>query len=293
MSHALLTLPMLAEFLDLPVAAVRLWYKRGLIVPAEKVHKLAYFDFQEILTAKALRDLRREGLSAKGLEDRVHQIQRMFPDIERPLAQLAAVAEGKDVLLRQENRLIDHKRQTRFDFGNLEFPPDEPEQEPLQCLDSVIDPSGPRAETLYETALVLESKGDLQGALTAYRAALFAGGPDAETCFQIAGILHRLGDLTAARERYFMALELDEEYVEARANLGCLLAELGDWELAVSTFQGVLAYHPDYAEVHYHLGTVLGKHGCKEEARRHFETFLQLHPDSPRAEKARKMRNEK
>jgi len=284
----LLTIPMLAEFLEVPVATVRLWCRRGLIIPAKKVHNLAYFDFQEVLTAKALRDLRREGLSARGLEDRLLQIRRMFPEIERPLAQLAVVAEGKDVLLRKQNQLIDHKRQTRFDFANLDFPPepphDERDWEQLQCLDSVIDPSGPRAEKLCEAALVLESEGDLQGALNTYRAALFAGGADAEICFHIAGLLHLLGDLSAARERYYMALELNEEYVEARANLGCLLAELGDWELAISAFQGALAYHPDYAEVHYHLGVVLWEHDRQEEARQHFQVFLQLQPDGPQAE---------
>jgi len=269
---------MLAEFLELPAATVRLWYKRGLIVPVTEVHNLAYFDFQEVLTAKALRDLRREGLSTRVLENRLNRIQKMFPDVERPLVQFAAIAEGKDVLLRKENRLVDHRRQTRFDFTNLEFPPDEQESEPLQCLDGVVDPSGPRAETLCEAALTLESDGDLHGALATYRAALFAEGPDAEICFQIAGILYRLGDLTAARERYYMALEIDEEYVEARASLGCLLAESGDWELAIRAFQGALVYHPDYAEVHYHLGTVLWEHDRKEEARQHFETFLQLQP---------------
>ncbi len=304
----LFTIPMLAEFLELPIATIRLWYRRGLIVPAAKVHNLAYFDFQEILTAKALRELLRGGLSAAILEKRLNGIQRMFPDVQRPLAQLAAIVEGKDVLLRKENRLIDHRGQTRIDFDALEFPPDEqPEKsepqedipfaweaspfslladrDPLQCLDSMIFPNGPSAESLCEAALVLEGEGDLRGALATYRAALFAEGPDAETCFQVAELLYRLGDLTAARERYYMALEIDEEYVEARARLGCLLVELGDWELAISAFQGTLSYHPDYADVHFHLGNLLWQHDRKEEAKRHFQTSLQLQPDSPWAEK--------
>ena len=292
----LLTIPMLAVLLELPVATVRRWYKRGWIVPVQKVHNLAYFDFQEALTVKALRDLRREGMSAQRLEDQLHQIQGMFPDIERPLAQLAAIVEGKkekDVLLRKGNQLVDYKGQGRFDFTNLEFPPDTQTGEPLQCLDFVMAPSGPSAETLYEAALLLESEGDLQGALNTCRAALFAGGPDAEINFQIAEILYRSGDLSAARERYYMALEIDEKYVEARANLGCLLAESGEWELAVSAFQGTLADHPDYAEVHYQLGAVLWENNRRDEARRHFETFLQLQPDSPLAEKVKEMRNEK
>ena len=286
----LLTIPMLAEFLELPVATVRLLYKRGLIVPTEVKSNLTYFDFQEILTAKALRDLLREGLSVSVLKNRLNQIRQLLPDIERPLAQLAAIAEGKDVLLRKEDRLVDHRGQTRFDFAESEFPSDERQQcEPLQCVDAAIHANSPGAEKLCEAALVLEGEGDLHGALAMYRAALFAGGPDAETCFQMAGLLHRLGDLTAARERYYMALELDEEYVEARAGLGCLLAESGDWELAISAFEGALAYHPDYAEVHYFLGTVLWRHNRREEARQHFLTLLTLQPEGPWAKKTKEM----
>ena len=289
----LLTIPMLAEFLELPVPTVRSLYRRGLIVPAAIKSRRAYFDFQEVLTAKALRDLLREGLSVSVLENRLDKIRSMFQDIERPLAQLAAIAEGNDVLLRKENRLVDHKGQVRFDFADSEFPPDEPEQQspvtPLQCLDFAIHPNSPSVETLCEAALALEGEGDWYGALATYRAALLAGGPDAETCFQIAGILHRLGDLTAARERYYMVLEIDEEYAEARTNLGRLLAESGDWELAINALEGALACRPDDAEVHYHLGTILWEQDRREKARQHFQTFLQLQPDDSRAEKVKQM----
>ena len=314
---SLFTIPMLAEFLELPIATIRLWYKRGLITPSAKVHELAYFDFQEILTAKALRDLLREGLSATILEKRLNKICGLFPDVRRPLAQLSAIVEGKDVLLRKENRLVDHKGQTRIDFDSLEFPDDGehvPEEQaenvpdnlafaefeqakpdllnnhcPLQCLDFAMSPNGPSAQTLCEMALVLDSEGDLPGALATYRAALMAEGPNAETCFHVAGLLYRLGDLNGARERYYMALEIDEEYVEARANLGCLLVELEETELAVSAFQGALTHHPDYADVHYHLGILLWKHDCKEEALKHLRTFLRLQPDSPWAENVREI----
>ena len=314
----LFTIPMLAEFLELPTATIRLWYRRGLITPSAKVHELAYFDFQEILTAKALRDLLRDGQSATILEKRLNKIRGLFPDIRKPLAQLSAIVEGKDVLLRKENRLIDHRGQIRIDFDALDFPEnkgleffeeqaenilDNPalsefeqakpiplsDRNPLQCLDSIVHPNGPTAQTLCETALVLDSEGDLHGALATYRAALMSEGPDAETCFQIAGVLYRLGDLAGARERYYMALEIDEEYVEARANLGCLFVELGDTELAISAFQGAIAYHPDYADVHYHLGTLLWKYDRKEEALKHLRTFLRLQPDSPWAENVREI----
>ena len=45
---------MLADLLDVPVNIIRRWHRRGLIVPARVVHRLPYFDFQEVSTARQL-----------------------------------------------------------------------------------------------------------------------------------------------------------------------------------------------------------------------------------------------
>lgn len=289
------TATMLAELLELPIATIRLWERRELIVPVKMVRNLAYYDFQEVLTAKTIRDLLQEGLGPKTLEKRLRSIERIFPDIERPLAQLSVILEGKDVLLRKGEELIDQQGQRRIDFDALESEqPDAHEvlrehvtesdserKSLLSCLDQAIPMSGPDVSGLCELALALEAEGDLKNALAAFRAALVAEGPDAEICFQVAELLYRLGDLSAARERYYMVLEIEEEHLEARANLGCVLAELGEWELAVGAFEGTLRSHPAYADVHYHLGMLYWNHGFREKAKEHFDVFTTLHPENP------------
>ncbi len=295
----LFTAAMLAEAVDVPIASIRLWQRRGLIVPAVYVRNLAYYDFQEVLTAKTLRDLLRSGISPEMLEKRLQSVRRMLPDISRPLAQLSVILEGKDLLLRNGEMLVDQKGQRRIDFDAWEFDTDEYEladdegrdkpDSMLHCLDAAIAPSGPDVSTLCDMALALEEGGRLNEALAMYRAALAAEGPEAGLCFQVAELLYRLGELQAARERYYMVLELDEDDVEARANLGCVLAELGETNLAVSAFQGALKYHPDYADVHYHLGLLLWRQGRKDEAQSHFREFLKLHPESPWADGIREL----
>lgn len=302
----LFTAVMLAEMVNLPLATIRLWDRKGLITPAKTVRNLSYYDFQEVLTAKALRDLLRGGLSANVIEKRLRSIERIFPDLQRPLAQLSLIVEGKDVLLRKEETLIDQRGQRRMDFEALESEhapgeegrdfladfgvKDEPKiqnGQPLPILDNLFAGPLPDAESLCELALVAETEGNLHEALAMFRAALAAGGPHPKTCFHIAELLYRLGDLTAARERFYMVLELDEDYVEARANLGVVLAELGDWELAISSFLGALEHHPDYADVHYHLGMLYMQHNLREKAVGHFRTYLNIFPDSPWAERVR------
>ena len=290
----LYTPAMLAELLGVPVAVIRRWHRRGLIVPVREVRKLAYFDFQEVSTARRLAELLAAGMSPGAIEKKLAAVARYLPGVQRPLAQLSVIIEGKEILLRQGDGLIEPGGQLRFDFSAAERVPaaaEQADEPPTDALISSAEPgeaAGPASsEQICRMAAELEESGQLEAAAEMYRAAMAAAGPRGEICFQIAELLYRRGDLAGARERYYMTIELDEDYVEARANLGCVLAETGQRELAVAAFAGALAYHPDYADVHYHLARTLDELQLPEEAVSHWQTFLDLAPESPWAEQAR------
>lgn len=295
----LYTPAMLADLLQVPVATIRRWHRRGLIVPAREVGRLPYFDFQEIATARRLAQLLVAGASPAAIEKQLAELARYVPDVERPLAQLSVIVEGRQLLLRQGEGLIEPGGQLRFDFEAYESPADgsaAPAARPAtlslsEYLEAQAAPAS--VEEVLQHATQLEDEGQLEAAAELYRVALHAGGPRPELCFQLAEILYRLNDLPAARERYYMAIELDENYVEARANLGCVLAELGQLELAVAAFQGTLKFHRDYPDVHYHLARTLDELGRRDEAAAHWREFLTLAPDSPWAEEARLRLREK
>ncbi len=281
--HRLYTPAMLAELLHVPVAVIRRWHRRGLIVPVREVRRLPYFDFQEVATARRLAELLAAGMSPAAIERKLAALARYVPGVERPLAQLSVIVEGKNILLRQGDGLIEPGGQLRFDFAAAEetaAPPAPAEAE------APIPPAAAPAEAA-RAAAELEEAGHLDQAAEMYRAAMAAGGPTPEWCFQVAELLYRLGDLSGARERYYMAVELDEDYVEARANLGCVLAELGQSDLAVAALQGALAFHPEYADARYHLARILDQSGRAPEALAHWQAFLNHAPDSPWADQAR------
>jgi tetratricopeptide (TPR) repeat protein len=271
----LYTPAMLADLLRVPVAVIRRWHRRGLIVPAREVRRLPYFDFQEVATARRLAELLAGGASPRAMEKQLAAFARYLPNVARPLAQLSVIVQGKEILLRQGDGLLEPGGQLRFDFDATL-----PEPEPSRAV-----PTSP--DQMSRLAAELEEDGQLAAGAEMYRAAMAAEGPKAETCFQVAELLYRLGDLGGARERYYMAIELDEDYVEARANLGCVLAETGQHDLAVAAFEGALRYHPDYADAHYHLARSLDELGRRGEAENHWRSFLSLAPDSPWAEEAR------
>jgi tetratricopeptide (TPR) repeat protein len=287
----LYTPAMLAELLDVSVATIRCWHRRGLIVPAREVHRLPYFDFQEVATARHLAQLLAAGASPKAIEKKLAQLSRYIPEIERPLAQLSVIVQGKQILLRLGEGLIEPGGQLRIDFDALEEPDSSAAQSGLVSTISLADHLAEQSEFSSPEEMVCaatkyEDAGQLEAAVQMYRAALTAGGPRPELCFQLAELLYRLEDLSAARERYFMAIELDEDFVEARANLGCVLAETGELDLAVAAFQGTLAHHSDFPDVHYHLARTFDELGRDAEAHVHWQEFLRLAPDSPWADEA-------
>jgi tetratricopeptide (TPR) repeat protein len=290
--HRLYTPAMLADLLRVPVAVIRRWHRRGLIVPVREVRRLPYFDFQEVATARRLAELLAAGASPRAMEKQLAAFARYLPGVARPLAQLSVIVQGKEILLRQGDGLLEPGGQLRFDFdawvaekGTGPICAEHPEGRSGKLDLSPFPPTTP--EQMCRLAAELEEDGQLAAAADMYHAALAASGPKPEVCFQLAELLYRLGDLGGARERYYMAIELDEDYVEARANLGCVLAETGQHDLAVAAFEGALRYHPDYADVHYHLARTLDEMNRCGDADDHWRAFLAQAPDSPWAEEAR------
>ncbi|HRF02248.1 MAG TPA: MerR family transcriptional regulator [Pirellulaceae bacterium] len=287
---ALYTAAMFAQLCGVSLPVVRAWHRRGLIRPSRVVQGLAYYDFRELASARVLAKLVQAGASVRAIQQ---QLGKLAPHAERPLADLSVLVDGKRLLLRSGNELVEPGGQLRMDFEALEGEPTPPRILDLSRhrLERLSRPDETRgtatADELTMVAAQLEEAGQLEGAIEAYRSYLVGYGATAEVCFFLAELLYRVGDLPAARERYYMAIELDEAYVEARANLGCVLVELGDLDLAAAAFRGALRFHPDYPDVHFHLARLLDRQSQRPQAEHHWRTFLSLAPQSPWADEAR------
>lgn len=276
----LYTPAMMADLCGIPVAKIRNWHRGGLLVPVREVRRLPYFDFEEVNAARRLAELTQAGISTTRLLGYVALLKKRFPQLSRPLAELSLVVQGKQLLLREGDDLLQLDGQKRFDFDAPEFESDSTEQEDTQ-------PQQSTANDWAIQAAKLEEQGQSAAAAEAYRAALAAEGPTPELCFLLAEILYDLGDKSAARERYAMAIELNADYVEAHNNLGCVLAELGQPQAAIRSFEAALSYLPDYLDARYHLASLYDELGQSASAEPHWRTFLELAPESPWADYAR------
>ncbi len=294
---------MLAHLLGVSVRVIRRWHRRGLITPVRTLHNLPYFDFQEVATARRLAQWIAAGASPQAIEQRLVELLEVLPDIQRPLDQLSILVEGKQVLLRQGEGLLEPGGQLRFDFDALENDSDESEEDAskpseresrdvLSIWDEAADSApnvqviGIESDELLTAAYESEDNGDLETAIDCYHAILARDEPRAEIHFQLGELLYRIDEVIAARERYYSAIELNPDYVEARASLGCVLVETGQIDLAIAAFRGALVLYEDYADVHYNLARVLDDTGREIESKHHWQRFLQLSPDSPWAEEA-------
>ena len=294
---------MLAHLLGVSVRVIRRWHRRGLITPVRTLHNLPYFDFQEVATARRLAQWIASGASPQAIEQRLVELLEVLPDIQRPLDQLSILVEGKQILLRQGEGLLEPGGQLRFDFEAFESSSDEPSEMPqnssvespavLSIWDGSAE-SNPNfkvlasdSDELLTAAYESEDDGDLETAIDCYHAILARDGPRADIHFQLGELLYRINEVIAARERYYSAIELDSDYVEARASLGCVLVETGQIDLAIAAFRGALSLYEDYADVHYNLARVLDDTGREVESKHHWQRFLHLSPDSPWAEEAR------
>lgn len=293
---------MLADLLGISVRVIRRWHRRGLITPVTTLHKLPYFDYAEVATAKRLAGWIAAGASPGAIERRLVDLVHILPNIRRPLDQLSILIQGKHILLRQGDGLVEPGGQMRFDFDALDDPNSihqgnadatgNSQSSDIVAFELPDQPPMLRASVTFDEDPILiaayqaEDDDDLETAIDLYHTILSRDGARADVSFQIGELLYRMNFLVGARERYYCAIELDPEFVEARASLGAVLAELGQDELAIAALRGALSMYDDYADVHYTLAKTLDKVGNASEALEHWQRIIALAPDSPWAQEA-------
>lgn len=274
------TLRELAGMLDTSLQRLNGWLRAGLIEPVKTIDGLRYFDFCQVAGAKSLCDLVRRGITTERLGRSLRQLRRWLRDIEHPLAQLTALEQGRQLLVRLESgRLAEPTGQLLLEFcgqSSDQHPPSLPWVAEVRT-----------AEQWFELACDAEDRGDWPEAARGYRQALLAGGPAAQPCFNLANALYALGQYARAGERYRQVLELDPGYWEAWNNLGTVLTLENQYDDALAAFRQALRLNPDFADAHYNIADTLEEMHRPDEASEHWQRYLDLEPSGPWADHAR------
>ena len=112
--------------------------------------------------------------------------------------------------------------------------------------------------------LDLSEKGDLDGAISEFRAATQINPDYMKAHHNLGFALAAKGDFAAAISEYRTALRLDPDFLTARNNLGIALCKSGDPDAAIQEFQLALKMNPDYTKARINLGIALAQ---KERSR--------------------------
>ena len=151
------------------------------------------------MTARRLAQLLAAGATPHSIRQKLADLAHYLPHVERPLAQLQIIIDGRRLLLRQGEGLIDSAGQLWIDFESLEEDQSALASATVKLPEPHDEEKSPGPEQLIEQARWLEDEGELADSISTYRVALVAGGPRADVCFELAELLYRVGDLHAAR----------------------------------------------------------------------------------------------
>ncbi len=137
------------------------------------------------------------------------------------------------------------------------------------------------ARTYLRTALALQKRGDLTGALHAIAAAESIAPEYAEVPATKGLIVKRSGDLEGGIELMEKAIEMDDrsEMVhQTLNNLGFAYLEKGNCDKAISALKRSVEAKPDYHKALYNLAATLEKCGRLDEAADAYARYLEVNP---------------
>jgi tetratricopeptide (TPR) repeat protein len=253
----------LSSLLKIPGDRLRGWLTAGLIQAAQTVEGVSYFDYGQVVSARALCDLIEAGVTVDRLRRSISQMQAWLGNVERPMLQLAILERSGALLVRLEDGLSEPTGQRCFDFAGSVDP---------RTLS--LPGTSATAEDWFELGCEHEDAGRFNEAVKAYQQALLAGRPDATVCFNLANALFALGHKERATERFYQAVELNSRFAEAWNNLGVVLSDLGRSSEAVIAFERALAENPAYTDAHFNLADLLDQTGNASAARTHWQVYL-------------------
>lgn len=282
--HRLYTAEQLGRILGIPRGRIAAWVRQGLLCPERVHHRLLFFDFQQVASARALDQLTRAGVTPARIRASLEQLAAWSDAPANALSWLESLA-GTLCVRRPDGRLAEPTGQLRLDFENEQVSGPAPE------VAIAPRPDGDGADW-FEVGQTAELEERLEDAAEAYAQARRRGDSRPEVAFNLGNVLFTLGRHGDSAAAFLQAAEADPTFVEAWNNLGSVLHELGRHREAVLAYSKALAVAPDYADAHFNLAETLAALGDLVGARRHWRRYLEEDPASPTAAEVRRRLSE-
>jgi tetratricopeptide (TPR) repeat protein len=275
------TLAQAAEASGVGVEEIRRWELAGLVSAREGL-----YDFQDLVSLRAIAALRRRGVPLRTIRDSLRQLADVLPGIGRPLAQVQVLdADGGELLAQIGESLFLSSGQQVIDFDGRT----RSVGEAIGPIPAAAAPEGASWEDWLERGLELEEEGRHADAANAYGRAAVLKPEAAVAHFNLANALAALGRHKAAEEALRLAVAIDPGLETAWYNLAGILEAAGRRDEAAEALRRAVAASPAFADARFNLAACLHDLGRTREASEHWRAYLALDPSSKWAGVARRL----
>ncbi|MBN1868421.1 tetratricopeptide repeat protein [Candidatus Sumerlaeota bacterium] len=134
------------------------------------------------------------------------------------------------------------------------------------------------SEAHYDWGNALREKGQLEEAIEHYKLAASLSPKDANPLNNWASVLKDTGRLEEAEPLFRKAIELKPDYADAHQNLGILLYSKGEIDSAIEMLNKAIELDPNVADAHQNLAVAFFKKGRREDAIAEFRKALEIDP---------------
>jgi tetratricopeptide (TPR) repeat protein len=255
-----------AKLTGISESQIRYWDRQGLITHREREHGRLWFDFQSLVAFRAVRDLRRQGVSLRKIRKCVEKLRKIMPGLKQPLSEVRIALVRDQLILGKNRRRFTPEGQLFIDFSGEES--------------AKVTPATAASDELFFQALEDEDAGRFSEARQKYEKILASAPDHVDALVNLGTLLFLAGSESDAASRYLQALAINPEHVEGNYNLANLLEGQGELEAAVLFYQKAIQAEPDFADAHFNLAMVLEALGNTAKAREHWRRYLDLDPDS-------------
>ncbi len=240
-----LTLLDLARTLQVPSARLRQWVRWGLLKPVEVIHRLEFFNFAALSTAKRLWRLTETDFTIAQIRRELGKHQHRLPG--ESVSEVNWIEQHGRLLIRHRGQLLDGNGQRYFDFS----------ESPETNATFEIPPAPADLGRIFEKALLAEMNGRLTEAAELYQTAIAIAPGNPILYFNLGNTLYAQGRLAEARDAFLKTLNLDDGYAEAWNNLGNAYLEMERWKDAIDAFGRALKLVGHYPEARHNLDLAL------------------------------------
>lgn len=266
---------MISRLVGVKLESLRRWEQLGLIRSVD-----GHFDYQDLVSLRTIAELVDQGVRPETINKTLRRLQKVLPDMQRPLSQLHFVAQNAGTLLAEFDDIrITPDGQIMFDFAGRSI-----SEEPILRLPG----SDADVNELLAYGQACEELERYEEAAEAYRELIAASPRCPEGFHSLANVLRLLGRNEAAEEQYRIAVAQDADLAEAWYNLGDLQEEQGRIDDAIHSFGQALRADPQYADAHFNSAMCLEKCEQFDQADDHWRAYLRLDADSDWADVAKR-----